>query len=129
VSTTVILAVSNEPELLESRSSILRSAGYDVEPVLSVEEAIDRLTDRDFDLVLLCHSIPAQERSRLIRLIRGSRLPTAVVSVTPLDGHPDEFADATVDAVPEELLSGIRELLLKARKHGSGSRPIRGAAD
>ena len=130
MSSTVILAASNEPKLLESRSSILRSDGYDVEPVLSVEHAIDRLMNRDFDLVLLCHSIPARDRNRLARLIRTSRLPTAVVSVAPFDGHvPDEFVDATIDAVPEKLLSGIREVLLKAGKGGSGSYPIQSTAD
>ncbi len=122
MSSAVILAVSIEPELLESRSSILRSDGYDVEPVLSAEQAIDRLMNRDFDLVLLCHSIPAWDRNRLARLIRDSRLPTAVVSVTPLDGHvPDAFVDATVYSAPEKLLSGIREVLLKAGRNGNGS--------
>ena len=84
MSITVILAVSNEPGLLESRSSILRSDGYDVEPVLSVKQAIDLLGNSDFDLVLLGHSIPAQDRNRLARLIRASGLLTAVVTVTPL---------------------------------------------
>ena len=133
MSATVILAVSNEPGLLESRSSILRSDGYVVEPVLSVEQAIDRLLNRDFDLVLLGHSIPAHDRTRLTRLIRASGLPTAVVTVAPLiDPVPYEAADAIVEGSPEMLLSGIREILLKAGKDGNGGEttyPIQSTAD
>jgi DNA-binding LytR/AlgR family response regulator len=90
-----------------------------VEPVLSVEQAIDRLMSRDFDLVLLDYSIPARERIRLARLIRDSRLPTAVVSVTPVDGHvPDAFVDATVYSAPEKLLRAcLRSLYLNSCGH------------
>jgi CheY-like chemotaxis protein len=131
---TFILAISHEPELLESRSSILRSAGYAVAQVLSVNQAIELLESSHFDLVLLGHSVPAQDRDYLTRLIRASGLLTPVVTVAPLgDGHfPDAFTDATVNSAPEKLLSGIREVLLKAGKNVSGSKtttPFQTTAD
>jgi CheY-like chemotaxis protein len=129
---TFILAISDDPGLLESRSSILRSDGYAVEPVLTVEQAINRLENHDYDLVLLGHSIPAQERDYLTRLIRASGLLTPIVTVAPLtDPIPYEVADAVVEGSPEMLLSGIREVLVKARKggNGSGTYRLRATAD
>ncbi len=119
---TFILAVSHEPVLLESRSSILRSAGYAVAQVLSVRQAIELLGSSHIDLVLLGHSIPAQDRDLLTLLIRASGMLTPVVTVAPLtDPVPYEAADFIVEASPEMLLSGIREVLLKAGKNGNGS--------
>ena len=123
MSSTVILAASNEPKLLESRSSILRSAGYAVAQVLSVNQAIELLGKSHFDLVLLGHSIPARDRDDLTRLIRASGLLTPVVTVAPLtDPLPYEAADLIVESSPEMLLSGIREILRKAGRNGNGLR-------
>jgi CheY-like chemotaxis protein len=120
---TFILAVSHEPVLLESRSSILRSAGYAVAQVLSIGQAIELLGSSFFDLVLLGHSIPAQDRDYLTRLIRASGLLTPVVTVAPLtDPVPYEAADLIVECSPEMLLGGVREILLKAGKNGNGSK-------
>jgi hypothetical protein len=53
--------------------------------------------------------------------------------VAPLtDPLPYEFADALVESSPEMLLSGIREILLKAGKNGGGSEittPFQATAD
>ncbi len=121
---TFILAVSHDPVLLESRSSILRSAGYAVAQVLSVSHAVELLRISHFDLVLLGYSIPVHDRDHLARLIQASGLLTPVVTVAPLgDGYfPDAFAGATIHSEPEKLLSGIREVLLKAEKNVSGSK-------
>ena len=113
-----ILAISHEPALLESRSSILRSAGYAVAQVLSVKQATELLRSTHFDMVLLGHSIPAQDRDHLTRLIRASGFLTPVVTVAPLiDPVPYEAADLIVESSPEMLLSAVREVLLKARKN------------
>ena len=118
----LILAVSHDPALLESRSSILRSAGYAVVQVLSAKQAQELLESGSFDLVLLGHSLPAHDRDRLTRLIRSSGSLTPVVTVAPLtDPLPYEFADALVEGSPEMLLNGIREVLLKAGKDGNES--------
>lgn len=120
---TFILNVSYEPSLLESRSSILRSAGYAVAQVLSIDQAIELLSSRHIDLVLLGHSISARDRDDLTRLIRAAGMLTPVVTVAPLiDPLPFEFADALVESSPEKLLSGIREVLHKAGKDGNGLR-------
>jgi CheY-like chemotaxis protein len=111
----LILAVGREPALLEYRSQILRRAGYIVDSELSLKKAIQRYKCGDFDLVLLCHSIPVQERDRLISSIRAFGSLTPIVSVAPLHAcAPDAFADAMVEDAPEKLLSGIQSALLDA---------------
>jgi len=111
----LILAVGREPALLEYRSQILRRAGYIVDSEYSVKDAINRFKHGDFDLVLLCHSIPVQERNRLISSIRAFGSLTPIVAVAHLHARaPDAFADAMVEDAPEKLLSGIEGALLKA---------------
>jgi len=61
MSTAFILAVGQDNLLLNTRSSILRTAGYVVESVMSLTQALNQFLTGDFDLVLLCHSIPLQE--------------------------------------------------------------------
>lgn len=111
---TLVLSIGLDAELLSTRNLVLRSAGYTVVAALSLKEAIDRFQEGDFDLVLLCHSIPTKEKDRLTSWIRasGSRIPVVSVSASP--GQRDPFMDATVESDPNSLLKGMREALNKA---------------
>src|SRR5579862_3390451 len=82
VSAAFILNVGKDQVLLKTRSLLLRSAGYDVESSFSIEDAIHRLRTTSIDLVLLCHSIPAEERQGMIRLIRDNAPSTPIVFVS-----------------------------------------------
>lgn len=118
---TVVLSVGLDPGLLGTRNLILQSAGYIVVSAYSIREAVDRFQEGDFDLVLLCQSIPARERDNLSCWIRasGSRIP--VVSVSGHSCQNDEFAGVTVGSEPGALLWGIREVLINAEN--SAARP------
>ena len=106
----LILSVSHDPELLESRSAILRAAGYAVLPATSTKHAIDYFQPGHFDLVLLDHSIPTQDKDRLIRLLRASdgHVLIVLVSAQPHTA-PDPLADATIESTPLKLLNGIKD--------------------
>ena len=110
-----ILAIGREPALLEYRSQILRRAGHIVESELSLERAIQRYKCGEFDLVLLCHTIPVQERDRLISSIQAVGSLTLVVAVAP-PGSQAPFAadDVTFEGRPEEFPSGIQSAFLDA---------------
>ncbi|HTW82119.1 MAG TPA: hypothetical protein VME23_21420 [Terracidiphilus sp.] len=112
---TFVLSVGLDRELLGTRNLVLQSAGYTVVAAYSVKEAVDRLQGGDFDLVLLCQSIPANERDRLSRWIRasGSRIPA--VSVSAKLRLSDAFSGVTVDSDPDALLRGVREVLISAK--------------
>jgi len=110
---TLVLAVGRDPVLLETRSQVLQAAGYTVIPERSLKKAVTKFRDGDFDLVLLCHSIPAQDRERLTRLLREYTSRTPIVSVSSSVSALDSFADATIGNDPRELLAGLQELLVK----------------
>jgi CheY-like chemotaxis protein len=108
------LAVGQDPVLLETRSRVLRRAGYTVVPALSVEQALQHFIAGDFDIVILCHSIPVRGRERLTYAIRRHSPNTPVVVIAGRLSALDSFADATVDNDPETLLQQIPGLLHKA---------------
>jgi CheY-like chemotaxis protein len=111
---TLVLSVGLDPEILGTRNIVLQSAGYTVVRAFSLKAAVDCFQALDFDLVLLCQSIPAKEKERLTSWIRasGSRIP--VVSIAEYLSQQDAFADATVESDPKLLLMGIRQALVKA---------------
>lgn len=94
---------------------LLQSAGYAVVTARSAKEAIDRFLAGDFDLVLLCHSLPEKERDGLACLIRASGSLTPVITITSFGGHSDAFASATYECEPERLLAGIGDTI--GRQH------------
>jgi CheY-like chemotaxis protein len=114
MSTNPILAVGQDPMISSTRISVLRGAGYKVESAASAQQAIDRFRSEDFSLVILCHTMPPEERRRLARLIRASGSSIPVVYVQPLiESSTDGLADAIIGSHPNELLSGVEEALKK----------------
>jgi len=110
---TLVLSVGLEALLLNARNLVLQSAGYIVVSATSIKEAFTLFGNGDFDLVVLCHSIPVKDRDRLIGLIRTSGSRTPVVSVSGKNGECDAFADVTIEDSPNKLLAGIGDLLIK----------------
>jgi hypothetical protein len=74
----------------------------------------------DFDLVLLCHSIPSDARERLVSVIREHTSRTPIISVASFGGQFDCFADATIENDPNLLIASLREVL--SRGNGNFSR-------
>ena len=114
MSTTVILAVGLDAQLLHTRRMLLQSAKYIVATALSIKEAFHLFVNGDFDLVMLCHTIPEKDRDGLICMIRASGSRTPVITILTLAGERDFFADATLETDPPKFLDGIRELLAEA---------------
>jgi CheY-like chemotaxis protein len=112
----IVLAVGFEPSLMTARMLVLQSAGHVVVRASSLKETIHHLQSGDFDLVLLCHSVPATDRARLSSLIRasGSRIP--IVSIAGSLGECDAFASSTLEDGPNKFVAGIRDALSKANK-------------
>jgi DNA-binding response OmpR family regulator len=122
---TLILSVGLNADLLSTRNAVLQAGGYFVVPAYSLIEAVERFQGGDFDLVLLCPSVLPKEKERLIAWIRasGSRIPVVVVSETSVEhGY---LGGSTVGSRPEELLAGIREILIKAERTVWMSSPCR----
>jgi DNA-binding response OmpR family regulator len=112
----LVLSVGSDVRVLDSRELILRSAGYSVVSALSVKEAAFLFKDGDFDVIVLCHSLPKRDCERLTGTLRatGSRIPIVCVSCNESDDLPS-FADAALDKNPAAFLHAIEDLL---RDHG-----------
>jgi CheY-like chemotaxis protein len=124
----LVLAVGLDRSLLATRTLVLEFAGYMVVSASSVKEGVGRLQAGDFDLVILCHSIPAKERERLSCLIRASGSHIPIVSIAGTQGQHDAFANATLGGSDtKKLLSDLRETLNRAAKGVAGE--IRGPRD
>jgi CheY-like chemotaxis protein len=112
----IVLAIGFDLSLMTIRDLVLQSAGYAVVEASSLKEAVDHFQSGDFDLVLLCHSVPAGDRERLTSLIRasGSRIP--IVSIAGSLGECDAFASSTLEDGPNKFVAGIRHVLTNAMK-------------
>jgi CheY-like chemotaxis protein len=116
----VVLAIGFDQSLLRPRTLVLQSAGYLVESVSSLKEAVDRFESGDFDLVLLCHSVPRKDRYRLTSFLRSSGSRTPIVSIAGTLGECDAFASATLEDGPNRFLAGVRAVLVKAEETPAG---------
>jgi two-component system nitrogen regulation response regulator NtrX len=79
-----LLVVDDEAGIRESLSSILRDEGYHVEAVGSAEEALERSTSGDFDLILLDVWLPGMDGLEALSRLQASARPPAVIMIS---GH------------------------------------------
>jgi len=77
----LILSVGHNPLVLRERHATLTAAGYSVTSVYSKEEAMDKLLEGDFDLILMCSSL-GTDCPRLAKAARRHRPSIPVVSTT-----------------------------------------------
>ena len=113
---SIVLAIGFDLSLMTIRDLVLQSAGYAVVEASSLKEAVDHFQSGDFDLVLLCHSVPAGDREHLTSLIRasGSRIP--IVSIARSLGECDAFANSTLEDGPNKFVASIRDVLTNSKK-------------
>ncbi|HLF93029.1 MAG TPA: response regulator [Planctomycetota bacterium] len=99
-----ILVVEDHPENLEYLRALIESAGHRCDAVGSVAEAVRRLKDARFDLVLLDLMLPDADGVEVARYIldRGLKVPVIAVS-----GFLDRWGDESFSEV------GIRRQVSK----------------
>jgi CheY-like chemotaxis protein len=109
---TVVLSVGYDAVVLETRSSVLRIAGYVVQSVASITHALELFWDSDFDLVLLCHSVPLQDRNRLTSAIRASGSHVPIATIAPaFQEFSSGLADAILESDPAGIVNGVERAL------------------
>lgn len=113
----VLLSVGSEPDLLLLRNQVLRGAGYYVNSQTNIDEALRVFRRGDFDLVIMCHSVPEADKVKLITAIRKSRPSTPIVIVRR-DGESTSLADGSVHSLDgvNALLNCVSELLERRRQ-------------
>ena len=124
-----LLVVDDEPQILRGLRVILGSAGYEVELAETKEAALDMVSVRPPDGILLDLVLPDGSGVDFCAQVRTwSDLPIVVLSavgderekVRALDAGADDFVTKPFGA--EELLARLRAVLRRTRDGGSGPR-------
>ncbi|RJQ47864.1 MAG: response regulator [Nitrospiraceae bacterium] len=105
-----ILVVDDEPIIIRSCETVLKSEGYNVEGTLSAKDAILKMEQRPYDLVFTDLKMPEVDGITLIRWIKQKRPDTGIVIIT---GYPsqDTIKDALelgiIDYVPKPFTPSV----------------------
>jgi two-component system, OmpR family, KDP operon response regulator KdpE len=124
VSAGRILVVDDEPQIRRVMRTTLTATGYEVSDARSGEEAVEKLGDEKFDLILLDVNLPGMSGLEACRMIRRETLvpDVAIIMLTVRNAEKDkvEALDAGADdyvvkpfSTPE-LLARIRAALRRA---------------
>jgi CheY-like chemotaxis protein len=110
-----ILSIEYSVPVLETRNTILRGAGYEITSASSFYQALERLQENRFDLVLFGRSIPGVQLRDFLELIQlkapAARTMLLRDSSEVKDFRADYLHDP--DTGPEALISAIESLLMK----------------
>jgi two-component system KDP operon response regulator KdpE len=112
----LILLVDDEPVVLRALRVALEAQDYTVSAVLSGEDALARISNGAFDLVLLDLGLPGVDGFEVIRRVRVlyPALPIIVLSAQGEDAVKVEALDLGADDYVSKPFS-VRELLARVR--------------
>jgi two-component system KDP operon response regulator KdpE len=112
----LILLVDDEPVVLRALRVALEAQDYVVSAVLTGEDALERISNGAFDLVLLDLGLPGVDGFEVIRRVRllHPGLPIIVLSAQGEDAVKVEALDLGADDYVSKPFS-VRELLARVR--------------
>jgi DNA-binding NtrC family response regulator len=102
-----ILIVDDDAAMREMLVSLLEAESYRVEAAASVDHALERLRDRDYDVVLSDIRMPGKTGIQLAQEIREIRARTPVILMT---------AFGTMDSAIEAMRAGAFDYVVKPFK-------------
>jgi CheY-like chemotaxis protein len=106
-----ILSVGSNPDLMATRTLLLRSAGFAVEEVFSVDKAIRLIEEDSIDLTLICHTVSARDQRRLIAVIKEKRRLMPVLCILSYAYESAPQACLAVDNDPAILLNSVKSAI------------------
>jgi two-component system KDP operon response regulator KdpE len=122
-----VLVVDDEPQIVRGLRVVLRNAGFRVDSAATKEEALDALSHRPPDAVLLDLVLPDGSGVDVCRQVREwSRVPIVVVSavgderekVRALDAGADDYVTKPFGS--QELAARLRAVLRRVSDTASG---------
>jgi DNA-binding response OmpR family regulator len=114
-----ILSVSYDATLLATRQMILETRGYAVVSALGFLSAADYCRTGACQLVILGHSIPAEDKEELARICRAHTSRPILSLELPGEARVDADYHASVFE-PEQFLATV-EGILKQSKQGKAA--------
>ncbi|HZQ23485.1 MAG TPA: hypothetical protein VFA89_11880 [Terriglobales bacterium] len=107
----IVISVGADQELLRLREWVLTTAGFDVFSTTAPGAARSEFRKRPGSVLLVCHSLAADDAEQLARDFRRTQRHARVIVITneKLPAKPS-YADAFVYGIegPEALINAIR---------------------
>jgi signal transduction histidine kinase len=91
-----VLVVDDEPDFLTGMRDVLRTEGHEVTSANDADEAIAKVSQRDFDVVLMDLGLPRRNGLEAIRALRGEGVQSKMVLMTGWDSETAR-ADSRAD--------------------------------
>lgn len=106
---TRILSISYDEILLRTREWVLKSAGFEVTSAFGFTAALAQCQDRGFDLAIVGHSIPMEDKAAIIQEIQTHN-HTRILSLGRPGEQPPPGVHHSIEAFlgPEALIEAAR---------------------
>jgi signal transduction histidine kinase len=91
-----VLVVDDEPDFLSGMRDVLKTEGHEVASAADGDEAIAKVSQRDFDVVLMDLGLPRRNGLEVIRALRGEGVQSKMVLMTGWDSEATR-ADSRAD--------------------------------
>jgi two-component system alkaline phosphatase synthesis response regulator PhoP len=124
-----ILIVEDEPDIAFGLEEDLTRHGYEVETVSDGETALDRMGEKNWDLILLDVMLPGRDGFEICEELRRTSISTPIIMLTAkaheaekvmgLDLGADDYV--TKPFSPRELRSRMNAVLRRTSDESSGS--------
>src|SRR5919204_64924 len=107
-----ILSISYDESLLRTREWLLRASGFNVTSALGFTEAAAHCRNSGFDLVIIGHSIPRNDRAALIEQVKAHN-HGRILSLRRQGEEPIAGVDHSVESSegPDVLLAAVKAAL------------------
>ncbi len=107
-----ILSVSYDETLLVTRQRLLESRGYRVTSACGFRQGMELCSSASgFELFILGHSIPMEQKQALIQAFRAQRPTSPIIALKRASEELVGGADMSIDPAPEQLLSSVAHLV------------------
>ena len=105
-----ILSISYDKALLHTRAMMLSREGFEVESAVGFTAAIQACEKGKFDLVIMGHSIPSEDKSAIVKQLRAV-CATPVLALRRANEAPIKTAEYNLDSGdPQRFLSYVKEI-------------------
>ena len=109
---TTVISVGANPELVLLRNFVLQEAGFNVISTVDENDALARIERRDCGVLLMCYSLPIEVRRKLVEALRRFCPASRIVAIANKHIEKADFADMFVYGVegPEALIEAVRSV-------------------
>lgn len=125
-----LLLVEDESSLVLTLTDLLTSEGFQVESVQDGQDALDRASEGDHDLIILDVMLPRKDGFEICRTLRRRAIQTPVIMLTARGQVKDKVSGLKLGAddylakpfEPSELLARIEALLRRTSSQHTNNR-------